>query len=89
MTAQIARRDGSIKMPSVVTSSDISNLLTKLEEDLWRQDTEKAKVKLEVVGQIYDGLTHGCGFYGRWRVNYQRYLGLKQIYEEQAGASSK
>ena len=66
---------------SVVDSSDIGNLLTKVAEDLKLERLDEAKTKLDVLGHLYGSMS-GCAFFRSTASSYHHYLGLKQWYEQ-------
>lgn len=85
MVRQLVRRENVIRLwGSVVDSSDIGSLLTKVAKDLKTGELEEARIKLAVLGSIYD-TAPGCAFFRSTAYNYYNYLGLRQAYDQQAG----
>lgn len=85
MTKQFVRRENVIRLlGSIVDTSDISSLLTKVAKDLKTGELEEARIKLAVLGSIYD-TAPGCAFFRSTTYNYYHYLGLRQAYDQQVG----
>ncbi len=89
MTRQLTRKEHTRGLldSTIVDTSDIGSLLTKVAKELQNGELEEARTKLEVLGSIYDTIP-GCAFFRSTECNYFHYLGLRRAYEEQVKVQS-
>ena len=89
MSRQLTKRENVIGLvSSVIDSSDIGNLLTKVAADLKIGKLEEARTKLDVLGSIYNHVP-GCAFFRSTECNYAHYSALRQTYEEKVKAQTE